>query len=273
MDLKLKSLRKTKKEIVTPPRVGEIIEGKILAEAKNSLFLDLGPKGVGIIYGQELNRAKDYLKNLKPEDKVLAKVINIENEEGYRELSVVEASKEFTWKSLEEKKEKDEMVEAKVKKANKGGLIFEINGIPGFLPASQLNHEHYPKVKDGDVTEIAKILQKFVGTTFKVKIMDLDPRKEKLILTEKTVKHEPRKDQKEALQEYKVGDKVKGEIAGITNFGAFVKLEENTEGLLQKSEISSKKTDDITKIIKIGQKVEAKIINISNNRIYLSLKK
>lgn len=274
MGLRLKPLRKIKREIMPLPKRGEIVEGKIVASAKNSLFLDLGPKGIGVIQGKEFFGAKGFLKDKEIGDKVLAKVRSLENEEGYRELSIVEASRESAWKVLAEKKEKNEALEVGIKKANKGGLVCEIKGISGFLPASQLNPEHYPKVENGEGSEIAKALQKFVGKTLKLKIISLEPKKEKLILSEKAISLGSQKArEKGILEKYKVGEIVGGKITGVTNFGAFVALEDNLEGLLRASEISDKKVGDPSQILKIGQKVKAKIIEIANNRIYLSLKK
>jgi len=270
MELKLKSLKKVKKEIITPPRIGEIVEGTIITQAKNSLFLDLGAKGVGVIYGEELRRAKDFLRNLKPGDKVVAKVLSLENEEGYRELSALEASEEFTWKELQDKKAREEVLELKVRKANKGGLVFEVNGIPGFLPASQLAPEHYPKVKNGDTSEIARLLQKFVGETFQVKIMDIDPKKKKLIFTEKGVKATTEEKEKtEAASKHKKGEEVEGEVTGVTSFGAFVNLKDGVEALLRKEDVP----ENVFKELAIGKKVKAKIIEISDGTLYLGLLK
>ena len=266
----MKALRKIKTEIICPPKVGEIVEGKIIATGRSSLFLDLGAKGIGIIYGKEFQRAQDTLKDLEIGDKVSAKVLDLESEEGYRELSLIEAAKEVAWEVLEQKKETGEVIEVEIKGANKGGLVGEIQGIPGFLPASQLLPEHYPKVENGEGSQIASMLQKFVGEKLKVKIIVLDPKKEKLILSERALKIGK---QKEALPQYKVGDVVEGKITGVTNFGAFLGFGENLEGLIRASEISDAKLQAPTQILKIGQKVKAKIIEIANNRIYLSLKK
>lgn len=266
----LKSLKKIKSEIICPPKIGEIVEGKILDRGRSSVFLDLGVKGIGIIYGREFIRARDALKNLKVGDKVTAKLLDLESEEGYRELSMVEAVKEVAWDALNQKKEKEEMIEVEIKGANRGGLVCKIRGIQGFLPASQLSPKHYPKVENGEGSQIASALQKFVGKKFKVKIIVLDPRKEKLILSEKSLKTEK---QKESLVKYQVGDVVEGEITGVTNFGAFLGFGENSEGLIHVSEISDTENQDPTQILKIGQKVKAKIIELVDNRIYLSLKK
>ena len=257
-------------ELVSPPKKGEIIEGKIISRGRSSVYLDLGAKGIGIIYGREFFAAKDNLKNLDAGEKVAAKVLGLETDEGYRELSLAGARQDLVWEELLEIKEKEEIIEVPVKGANKGGLVCEIKGIQGFLPASQLNPEHYPKVEGADPTKIARELQKLVGEKVKVKIFDLDQRQNKVIFSEKATKKEERK---EELSNYKTGDIVEGEISGITNFGAFVKFGENLEGLIHASEISEKEEEKPSDILKIGQKIKAKIIEIAKERVYLSLKK
>jgi small subunit ribosomal protein S1 len=265
----LKSLRKIKNELISPPKVGEIVEGKVLSRGKSALFLDLGAKGIGIIYGKEFYRAKDTLKNLKIGDTLFAKVINLETEDGYRELSVTEASQELAWEELKTLKESQEVFEVQIKGANKGGLVCEVKGIPAFLPASQLLPEHYPKVEGGERAKIARELQKLVGKKLKVKIFDVDVRQKKLILSEKATKKEKIEQE---LANYKVGDVVEGEITGVTNFGAFLRFGKELEGLIHASEISEKEEKNPTKVLKVGEIVKAKIIEIANNRVYLSLK-
>jgi len=258
-----------KEDIICPPRAGDIVEGKIIARETNSLFLDLGIAGIGIIYGREFNEAKDVLKDLKIGDKVIAKITDLENENGYRELSIKEAVKESAWDELIKIKEREETLEALITNANKGGLLASIMEIPAFLPASQLSEENYPKIEKGLNKEIVKELQKLIGKKLKVKIFDLDLRGEKIILSEKLAKTEK---MKEVLEKYKVGEEVEGEITGITNFGAFFKFgKENLEGLIHISEISKEPVKDVTKFLKIEQKIKAKIIEIIDERIYLSL--
>ncbi|GAI04062.1 unnamed protein product, partial [marine sediment metagenome] len=159
MYMALKSLRKIKTEIICPPKVGEIVEGKILSRGRSSVFLDLGAKGIGIIYGKEFFGAKDVLKNLKIGDTLFTKVINLETGDGYRELSLTAASQELAWEELKKMKEKGEIFEVQIKGANKGGLVCEVKGIPAFLPASQLLPAHYPKVENGEPLKIASELQ------------------------------------------------------------------------------------------------------------------
>jgi len=269
MPLKLKPLRKIKSEIVSPPRVGELVEGKIVMFDKSSLFLDLGAKGIGIIYGLEFYKARSTLKNPKIGETVPAKIIGIENKDGYRELSLVDAAKESAWEELKEKQEKKGSFDVKIQRVNKGGLLADINGIPAFLPVSHLSPSHYPKIQDSDPAKIIKALQEFIGKTLKVRIINLDTKKEKLILSEKI---QILDSQENILKDYKIGEIKEGKISGITNFGAFVSLKDNIEGLLYPTEIPLSKKEKLENILKIGQKVKVKITKINNNRLYLSLK-
>lgn len=257
------------------PRIGEIIEAVVVAKERGTVFFDLGIFGTGIIYGKEFSEAKNIVKNLKIGDKIFTKIIDLENEDGYVELSIGQADKEMAWKELKQKKENGEIIPVKILGANKGGLLTEILGIPAFLPVSQLSSTNYPKVEDGNTTKIFKELQKFMGKELLVQILDLDSKNEKLILSEKL------KDLnkiKENLKHYKVGDIVEGEITGIVDFGAFMKFGsptdsgEKLEGLIHISELDWKIIENPAEIVKLGEKVKAKIIGISNDKVFLSLK-
>jgi small subunit ribosomal protein S1 len=259
-----------KNNLLKPAQVGKIVEGKIIGKERAAVFLDLGPLGTGIIYGKEFQEAKEELKNLKIGDTVFAKIIDLENEEGYIELSLNQASNELTWEKLLEKKEKGETIQVKILGANKGGLLAEVFGIPGFLPVSQLLPEHYPRVEKGDTAKILKELQKFIGKEMTVKIFDLDPRQEKLILSEKAKDDEKIK---EILKNYKVGEIVEGEITGLTDFGVFIKFgKEKLEGLIHISELDWQLIEDPADIVKVGDKVKAKILSIADGKVSLSLK-
>lgn len=253
-----------------PARVGQIVEGIIIGRGRSALFLDLGPLGTGIIYGKEFYSAKEELKSQKNGGKVVAKVIDLDNEEGYIELSASDASEELAWEKLKQKKETGEILTLKILGANKGGLLTKVAGIPAFLPVSQLKSEHYPRVEGANSTKILKALQKFIGQDFQVKIFDLSKKEGKLILSEKAKESEKIK---EILKQYKVGQVVSAEVTGVTDFGAFVRLgEEGLEGLIHISELDWSLIEDPSEIVKVGQKVQVQIIEISNDKIFLSLK-
>jgi len=255
--------------LLKPPKIGEIVEGKVVAKERSGLYLDLGAIGTGIIYGREFSEAKRILKDLEIGDSVFAKIVDLENEDGYIELSISEAGRELTWENLKQKKEKEEIIPVKIIGANKGGLLAEISGISGFLPVSQLSGEHYPKVENGETTKILRELQKFIGQELEVQIFDLDQKSEKLILSEKS---KEAKKIREILKNYKTEEIVEGEITGIVDFGAFLKFGENLEGLIHISELDWAIIENPSEIVKVGEKVKAKIIEISGDKVFLSLK-
>ena len=257
-----------KNNLLKPARIGDIIEGKVIGKERQALFLDLETLGTGIIYGKEFQAAKEELKNLKVGNNVFAKITDLENESGYVELSISQASQELVWEGLKNKKEKGELITIKVTGANRGGLLTEISGISAFLPVSQLLNEHYPRVEGGDASKILTELQNFIDKTLEVKIFDLSQRERKLILSEKAKEVEK---VKEELKKYKTGDVVEGEITGITDFGVFVKFND-LEGLIHISELDWAIIEDPAEIVKVGQKLQAKIIEISGEKVSLSLK-
>lgn len=173
------------------------------------------------------------------------------------------------WEDIREKKEKGEVIATVILNINKGGLIVEVNGIQGFLPLSQLSPEHYPKVDGGDTAKIVQNLQKFRGQSFNVKILDFSEGENKLIVSERAVMTEKFR---EEIAKYKIGDIVEGTVSEITDFGAFVKITENMEGLIHISEIDWKVIDNPRDYLTVGQTISAKIVNIENDRVSLSLK-
>ncbi|MCD6549957.1 S1 RNA-binding domain-containing protein [bacterium] len=261
----------SKKEIIRPLKVGEVVEGKVIGIGRSAVYIDLDPFGTGIIYGKEFKEAKDTLKKLNIGDKISAKIIDQETEEGFVELSIREAYQQMAWENIKEKKEKDEPVKVKITNANKGGLLTELFGIPAFLPVSQLSAQNYPRVEGGNPAQILQELQKFIGQEMEVKILDFSPKENKLILSEKA---KTAQEVKSALEKYKIGDIIEGEITGISNFGAFIRFgkESPLEGLIHISELDWKLVENPAEIVKVGQKVKAKIINIDNDRVFLSLK-
>ena len=251
------------------PRLGDVIEGKVIDQKGPALYIDLGALGSGIIYGREFINARDIIKSLKPGDVISAKIIEFENEGGYIELSLREAGMEIVWREVENLMKNKEAFEVAIIEANKGGLIMEWQGIRGFLPASQLSSSNYPRVDGGDKEKIFKELQKMVGRVLKVTIIGCDKKEQKLIFSEK---ESDTSAAKEALSKYKIGDEVSGEVTGVVDFGIFVRIKENLEGLVHISEIDWSLVDDPSRLFKIGDDLKVKIIGIENNKLSLSIK-
>lgn len=273
MDLTESSIKSMKdllaKEEFYLPKIGNILYGQIISISKNSVIVDLDSAGIGIVYPGEFYDNPDRMRGLKPSDTVPTLLLELENEDGYRELSLKAAQMTTAWQDIKEKMDKEEVITTTVININKGGLIVEISGVQGFLPLSQLSPEHYPKVGGGDTTKIVQALQKFKGQELKIKIIDFSEAENKLIVSEKAISEDLAK---EELKKFNVGDMVEGEITEVTDFGAFVKLSDNLDALIHSSEIDWKFVEDPREILHSGEKIKAKIISLDGGRVALSLK-
>ena len=261
------------------PAVGDTIIGTIIDISSSEIYLDLGPFGTGLVLGKEIKDGMGSAK-LRIGDKVSATVTEMEDEDGYVELSIREASYERAWEDIELKKNSQEKIKTKVISANKGGLLVEINGIAGFLPVSQLSSKNYPRVEDGDKNKILNMLKKLVGKELEVCILDINRESEKLIASEKAAQSDK---ERAVISNFSVGDVISGEISGVVDFGAFVKFsprtdakeedeKEKIEGLVHISELAWQLIENPRAIVKVGDKVDAKIIGIDNNKISLSIR-
>jgi small subunit ribosomal protein S1 len=257
------------KASATPPETEQIVEGRVIGKDKMSVYVDLPPYGTGIIFGKEYLNARDVLKKTAIGDTITAKVVDKNNAEGYVELSLKEARQALIWTEAEESMRSRKIYDVMVKDANKGGLIMEWQGIIGFLPASQLKSEHYPRVADGDKELILKELKKLIGEKISVFIITSDQKEGKLIFSEKS---QEEGDKKEILGRYQVGDVLDGEVTGAVDFGIFVKLEEGLEGLVHISELDWALVENPRAIWKPGTKVKVKVIEIKEGKISLSIK-
>jgi small subunit ribosomal protein S1 len=168
-----------------PPKEGDIVEGPVIALDRARLYIDLPPFGTGVIFGREYLNAREVIKRTNVGDRIAAKVISTDSKEGYIELSLKEARQALIWAEAEEAVKQKKQLELLVKEANKGGLIMEWQGIAGFLPASQLKAEHYPRVLDGDKDKILDELRKLVGQKIVVSVISAIPKEGKLIFSEK----------------------------------------------------------------------------------------
>ena len=255
---------------VTIPKVGDLVEGIVISISKNEIYIDLAGITTGIIRGREIYDESEEFSNLKKGDKAAATVIGLDNENGYMELSLREAGHKKAWDHLEKLYKEGEIVESKVIDANKGGLMIKLGNVIGFLPVSQLTIEHYPRIEGGDKNKILGHLKSFVNQILKTKIIDVDEKDEKLIVSEKAAWNDK---QKKVISKYKVGQKVKGKVTGVVDFGAFVEFGDNLEGLVHISELAWQRIDDPRDVIKVGDIVDAEIIEIENTKISLSTKK
>ncbi len=267
--IELSSIGKMLEKSDTPPQVDALIEGPVISIQKSSVYINLAPFGTGIIYGREFINAKDIIKKVNIGDVVKAKIVSTDNEEGYIELSLKEAKQALIWSEADKAIKSKIALELTIKEANKGGLILEWQGIQGFLPASQLKSEHYPRVEDSDKDKILKALKMLIGKRINVIMISALPKEGKLIFSEKDNNPEERQ---EIIGKYAVGEELECTVAGIVDFGVFLKVEEGLEGLVHISEIDWGLVEDPRSMFKVGDKIRAKIIEIKDGKISLSIK-
>lgn len=248
------------------PKVGDVVKGTVIAVGRNEVRCDIGGLAVGLIRGPELDKGAD----LRVGDEVEATVIELDNEFGEFELSLKGAGRKRSWEKLKELFAQGAVISVKILDANKGGLITRVENVPAFIPVSQLSPNHYPRVAGGEKTKIHEKLKQLVGATMEVKILDVNEEEEKIVVSEKAVWETK---QESVLSKYKVGDVVEGDVTAVTDFGAFVRFEQNLEGLVHISEIAWQRIDHPRDVLKVGDHVRAEIINIEGSKIFLSMKK
>lgn len=270
----LKGLLSTK-EYVAIPKEGDTIQGTVIAISSREALVDIPGYKTGVVRGFELRDVENVYPDLKVGDTVEATVLELENDEGHLELSFRYAGAVRVWEAAEAAKRSQESQEIKITDANRGGLMATWKGMKGFLPVSQLAPENYPRVPGGDKGKILEKLRSFIGKTMRVRVLDCDFNEEKLIFSEKALWEE---EQKDLLTKYKVGDIIEGIITAVADFGVFVKFSgqgaagEGLEGLVHISEIAWQRIDNPGDLVKVGQRVSARILNIQGSKIFLSMK-
>ncbi len=268
----MEEMVKEHEEMLEVPAVGEIVDGNIIDKARNAMYVDLGPLGVGVIYGRDLFDDMDTFKNAKLGDAVQATVQKYDNEDDLIELSLRSATQEKSWEELRGKVGTGEIFDTEVIDANKGGLMVRVHGITGFLPVSQLAPDNYPRVEGGDKNKIFELLRDLVGKSLKVKVINAEQETEKLIVSEKAAISD---EISGVLEGISVGDVVKGTITGVVDFGVFVMFEKEgkeLEGLVHISELAWQRIDKPGDFVNAGDVIEAKVIGMDGLRISLSIK-
>lgn len=249
---------------------GDLVEGKVLRKSARLILIDLGKYGTGAVYYHEIQNAREVVRGMEIGGPAQGKVVDVNNEDGYVELSISEAGRQRAWMEIGELKEKDEPFEVTVLSANKGGLTAEVAGLAAFLPASQLFGEHAPKSLD-DRAVLADSLTKLVGQKLMVKIMDANPRMNKLIISEREANEISMRD---LVKNYKISQVVDGIVSSVADFGAFVRFADNpqVEGLIHVSELDWKMVENPKEVVRVDDTIKAKIIDIKDGKISLSLK-
>ncbi|OGM90617.1 hypothetical protein A2755_03260 [Candidatus Wolfebacteria bacterium RIFCSPHIGHO2_01_FULL_48_22] len=258
-------------QLTVPLKDGDTVEATLLAKDLRRAYFDLRGKGTGIVWGVEHVQAREILKGLKAGDAIQATVLQAENDEGYSDISLTKAMWQKNWQDVRQLKDSGDLCTVKIIGANTGGLVTELQNIKAFIPVSQLSTENYPHVEDGNKNKILEELKKFVGNEMEVKVLDFNPKNEKLILSQREVTGEG---MKEVLEKYTVGDTVEVIVSGVADFGVFVRFVDNPniEGLVHISEIDHRLIDSPKEVVKVQDALRAKIIEIKDGKVSLSFK-
>ncbi|MFD1412108.1 30S ribosomal protein S1 [Lapidilactobacillus gannanensis] len=248
-------------------KIGDVVKGEVLAIDDNQLVVGIQDAGVeGVVPLKELTAdrnadIKDQAKVGDVIDLVVLAGLGHDKENGSYLLSKRRLEARKVWSEIEDKFKAGETLEVKVREVVKGGLVVDA-GVRGFIPASMVD-DHY--VDD---------LKKYVGQSFEVKIIEIEPSENRLILSRREiVKEEKAAKKAEIFANLLPGDVVEGQVARLTNFGAFIDLG-GIDGLVHISEISHDHVDKPSDVLKVGQDVKVKVLSVDadKDRISLSMK-
>lgn len=255
---------------LTVPKKGETITGLVTFVNRKMVLVDIGAKTEGVVSDREYDFAKEFIETIKVGDEIDVYIASDENERGQILLSLKRAMFDKLWNMLEVYLKEEKEVQVKTVELNRGGMIVRWQGLRGFIPSSQFGASY------------AGNLQGLVGKTIDVKPIEVDREKNRLIFSEKHVSEAAVMEQREsALKAVKVGNTFSGAVTGVLSFGAFVAVPVTSgketitvEGLVHISEISWEKVEDIHKYLKVGDKVDVKVLGVEEGtgKLNLSIK-
>ncbi len=252
-------------------KYGDVLEGIVMQLDRDEVLVDIGSKSEGIIPNKELSSLGDAeRKALSAGDTVLVFVVQSENADGHAVLSIDRARQEKSWRVLQQKYEAGEVIEAIVKNYNKGGLLVDLDGVRGFVPASQVT-----EIRGGDEASKQGDMARLIGMSIPLKVIEINRHRNRLILSERQAIQERRDAMKERLiGTLKEGEVRKGRVSSICDFGAFVDIG-GADGLVHLSELSWSRVRHPSEVLKIGEEVEVYVLGINEDerKIALSLKR
>ena len=254
------------------PRQGEIRQGIIASISKDQILVSVGTKSEGVITGKELEAIPaEELKGLEVGKEISVYIINPEDSNGNLVLSYMQAREEENWKKAEELMANKTPFESKVVHYNKGGLIVALDGLRGFVPASQISMSRKAAMT-GDTPE--QRYGKMVGSPITCCVMEVDREHRRLIFSERAASNETRETVKERIIEnLQEGEVRKGRVTSLADFGAFVNIN-GADGLVHLSEVSWDHIKNPAEVLKVGDEVNVKVISVDKDkkRIGLSIR-
>jgi len=253
-------------------RRGDVVEGQVMGADRDGVLVDVGSKSEGIVPPNEAHSlGVDGISHLQPGDKILVYVLQPESAEGQIILSLDRARGERGWRVLQQRFEEGESFEAEVSGFNKGGLLVNVEGVNAFVPLSQLvgiRPERSEEDPEGSLSQA-------VGRGLRLKVIEINRRRNRVILSERAALQEWRSQQKDRLlSELKEGEIRRGRITSVRSFGVFIDLG-GADGLAHLSELSWDRNRSPEEIYHIGDEVDAFVMKVDpeTKKIALSLRR
>ncbi|HLB12007.1 MAG TPA: S1 RNA-binding domain-containing protein [Dehalococcoidia bacterium] len=254
------------------PRHGEVVSGTVVSKSKDGILVDIGSKYEGLIPESDLaGLDPEYIESIQVGNEVPVYVVRPESPDGSVLLSLRRGAVEKEWQTLGDLFKSGDIFEGKVIGRNKGGLIIGFEGVRGFVPLSQI--ASLPHASGNGTVDDR--LEELVGKTIWLKIIEMNRRQNRLILSERLALHNWRRQQKERLvQEIQTGQVVRGRVSSLCDFGAFVDLG-GADGLVPLSELSWGRVKHPKEVLQVGDEVETYVLNVDqeSKRIALSLRR
>ncbi len=249
---------------VDKPQQGEMLTGTILDIQEGSILLDVGLKRDAIIPGQDLDRVDDEIReNLAVGDEITVGVIRTPLGDDDLLVSLQKGLAQKTWKKAEELLENDQLIELEVVDQNRGGLLVAFENLQGFVPNS-----HIPAIRRGTGTQKAgEIKGEMIGQTLAVKAIEVNQKDRRLVFSARGAQKDQRM---KRLEELEVGQVIKSRVVNVVDFGVFVDLD-GVDGLVHKSEIDWERIPHPSKVFKVGDEIEVKVISVDKERERVSL--
>lgn len=253
-------------------KAGDIVKGEIVSVSPTEVLVDVGAKSEGLVPAKELERlGREGLESLSVGDTIAVYVVRTEDRDGNLILSIRRAEEESDWVRAQELFEASEAFQSQVAGFNKGGLIVRLGRLRGFVPASQLGSRH----RGSDKQQPEERWARLVGGDIQVKVIELNRRRKRLILSERAAMRQRREARRaELLESLRPGEVRKGVVSSLAEFGAFVDLG-GADGLVHLSELSWNRSAKPQDVVDVGQEVEVYVLNVDQERkrIGLSLKR